>query len=129
MLFSYACALEGVPTVFLSGDKMLCDDFKDLHPCLITCAVKDGLGAMTMNYSPADTLKNIKELSEKALNQDLKSALVKLPSNFDCEIYFKDHAVAEKASWYPGVSKKSDNIVTFQSNDYFEVLRTIKWII
>jgi D-amino peptidase len=129
LLYSYACALEGVPTVFLSGDKMLCDDFKNLHPLLITCPVKDGIGAMTKNYSTEDTLKNIKELSEKALKQDLKGALIKLPSHFEVEIYYKEHQQAQKVSWFPGVSKKSDNIVTFQTDSFFEVLRTLNWII
>ena len=129
LIYSYACALEGVPTVFLSGDKMLCDDFQDLHPQLITCPVKDGIGAMTMNYSTEDTLSNIAELSKKALAQDLKSALVKLPHHFAAEIYFKEHQHAERVSWFPGVTRKSDNIVTFQSDSFFEILRTIKWII
>jgi len=127
-LYSYACALEGVPTVFLSGDKMLCDDFKGLHPNLTTCPVKEGVGAMTRNYSPEDTLKNIKELSEKALKQDLKDALIKLPGHFEVEVYFKEHQQAEKVSWFPGVSKTSGNIVTFRSDSFFEVLRTLYWI-
>ena len=129
MLYSYAAAHEGVPTVFLAGDKMLCDDSADLHPNLITCPVKDGLGRMTINYSVDETLKSIKKLSEKALKQDLKKALVKMPDFFEAEIYYKEHASAERASWFPGVSKTSDNIVTFSSADYFEILRTVSWII
>jgi len=129
MLYSYACALEGVPTVFLSGDKMLCEDSKNLHPKLITCPVKDGIGAMTMNYSPEDTLIKIKDLSEKALKQDLTNALTKLPDSFELEICCKEHARAEDMSWYPGVTKKSDNILTFKSNNFFEVLRAIRWIV
>jgi len=129
LVFSYACALEAVPTVFLSGDRMLCDDFKDLHPKLITCDTKDGIGAMTINYSPDDVLKNIKLLSEKSLAQDLSDTLVKLPSHFDVEFYYKDHSYAEKASYFPGVTKKSDCIVTYQSECFYEVLRTILWIV
>jgi len=128
-IYSYACALEGVPTVFLSGDKMLCDESKDMHPNLITCPVKDGVGAMTINYSTEDTLKSIKELSKNALKQDLSNALVKLPDHFDVELCYKEHTRAEVASWYPGVNQVSENIVTFQSNNYFEVLRTLKWIL
>jgi len=128
LLYSYACALEGVPTVFLSGDKMLCDDFKNLHPNLITCPVKEGVGALTKNYSTEDTLRNIKELSEKALKQDLKSALIKLPNHFEAEVCFKEHPHAEKVSWFPGVTKKSENTVTFHSDSFFEILRTLYWI-
>jgi len=129
LLYSYACALEGVPTIFLSGDKMLCNDFKGLHPKLITCAVKDGIGAMTRNFSTEDTLKDIKELSEKALKQDLSNAVVKLPERFGAEVYFREHKNAEKAVWFPGVKRKSDDIVTFQSDNFFEILRTILWIV
>ena len=128
LIYSYACALEGVPTVFLSGDKMLCDDSKDLHPKLVTCAVKDGVGAMTINYSTEDTIKNIKELSEKALTQDFINALIKLPDYFEAEFYFKEHISAEAASYFPGAIRKNDNTVIFQSNSLFEILRTIKWI-
>ena len=129
MLYSYAAALEGVPTVFLSGDKMLCEDSKDLHPSLITCAVKDGLGNLTINYSTQDTLKNIRELSEKALKQDLKSALVTLPDYFKVELHCKEHGHANRASHFPGVTKVSDNVVTYESADFYEILRTTSWII
>jgi len=129
LLYSYACALEGVPTVFLSGDRVLCDDCRNLHPNLVTCTVKEGIGAMTINYSPEDTLKNIRDLSEKALTQDLKNALVKLPDLYEAEICYKDHKRAETVSWFPGVTRKSDYIVSFKSGSFFEILRTVKWII
>jgi len=129
LLYSYACALEGVPTVFLSGDKMLCNDSKALHPNLITCTVKDGIGGMTMNYSPEDTMRNIRTLSEKALTQNLKDALVKLPKYFNAEICYKEHATAEIASWFPGVTKTSENTITFQSSNYFDILQTLKWLL
>jgi len=128
-LYSYACALEGVPTVFLSGDKMLCEDSKDLHPKLVTCPVKDGVGSRTINYSVEDTLAGIEELSEKALSQDLSTALVKLPESFEVEICYKEHTRTEEMSWFPGIKRKNENTVTFTSNDYFEVLRTVKWIV
>ena len=129
LLYSYACALEGVPTVFLSGDKMLCDDSKNMHPCLVTCHVKEGFGAMTANYPTVDTLKNIKELSEKALKQDLKAALLKLPDHFSAELHFKKHQQADRASWFPGVTRISDHVVTYSSEDFMEILRTTSWIL
>ena len=129
MIYSYACALEGVPSVFLSGDKMLCDDSVSLHPCLVPCPVKEGIGSLTKNYSPEDTLVRIRELTEKALKQDLSHALVKLPAYYEVELCFKEHARAENVSWFPGVAKKDDNNVLFQAADYFEVLRTLKWVV
>ena len=129
LIYSYACAFEGVPTVFLSGDKMLCDDYKDLHPKLVTCTVKDGIGGMSINYSPEDTMKNLRELSEKALRQDLSDALIRLPDFFEVEFCFKSHAQAQRASYYPGVAKANDSTVSFKSECYFEILRAVQWIV
>jgi len=128
-LYSWACALEGIPTVFLSGDKRLCEDSKDLHPKLITCPVKDSIGATTINYSTQDTLKNIASLSEYALTQDLTNALASLPKQFFVEVEYKKNTSAYEASWFPGVVRKNDHTVSFETDSYFEVLRTIKWIV
>jgi len=129
LIFSYACALVGVPTVFLSGDKMLCDDFKDLHPKLITCAVKDGIGSMTINYPPECTVSEIRQKSEQSLKQDMKAALVKLPKHFEIELSYKNHADCESASWFPNAKRKDDTVLTFETDDYFEVLRTLRWVL
>lgn len=128
MLFSYAAVLENVPTVFLSGDKMLCEDYQDLHPKLITCPVKDGVGAATINYNPKETLKSIKTGVEKALKQDLKNSIPVLPKEFELEICYKDHEKAEKFSYFPGVKKINDNTVVFKTDNYFELLRVFNFI-
>ena len=128
MLFSYATLLENVPTVFLSGDKMLCQDSKSLHPNLVTCAVKEGKGASTLNYHPKKILKQIEEKVEFALRQDLKNSLAKLPEEFELEVCYKDHTKAEQYSYFPNVKKINDNTIVFRSNDYFEVLRTFNFI-
>lgn len=128
MIYSYAAALEHVPVVFLSGDKMLCEDNQDLHPKLITCAIKEGKGASTLNYNPKETLNLIKNQVEKSLKQDLSQAIPDLPKHFELEICYKDHINAEKFSYFPGVKKKNDNTVVFKTDDYFELLRTFFFI-
>ena len=128
MLYSYAALLEGVPTVFLSGDKMLCEDSKDLHPNLITCPVKEGRGASTLNYNPANTLKEIRKQVITALKQDFKKSLAKLPDEFELEVCYKKPEDAEKYSYFPGVEKINDNTIQFKTNDYFELLRTFSFI-
>ena len=128
MLYSYAAALEGVPTVFLSGDNALCRDSLSLHPKLITCPVKDAVGRMTINYSTKDTIEDIIDLAEKALSQDLSDALVELPRNFHLEIDYKTTGFAEKASWFPGVKKTGATTVEFETETYFEVLRAVSWL-
>lgn len=129
MLYSYAAALEGVPTVFLSGDKMLCENGKRLHPGLHTVAVKDGVGASAACLSTAKSLKLIKETAEKALKQDLGKAKIALPEYFTVEICFKEHAYAHKVSFYLGMKKLNSNTVLFETDDYFEVLRMVSFVL
>ncbi|MCL2497529.1 MAG: M55 family metallopeptidase [Symbiobacteriaceae bacterium] len=129
MLFSLAAARYGVPTVFLAGDKMLCEDYADLHPKLITVAVKDGIGGATFNRSVEATIPEIRAQSEKALRQDLTTAKITLPEKFEVKITYKEHVTAERSSHYPGVTKLDDVTVAFSHTDYFEILRTIRWII
>lgn len=128
MMFSYAALLQNVPSVFLAGDKMLCDDYKDLHPCLITVPVKEGKGAATINYNPKQTLIDIKEGVKKALSQDLSKALAKLPEKFELEICYKEHKFAEKFSYFPGVERINDNTIRFVTDDYYKLLQAFVFI-
>lgn len=129
LIYSWAAAFYGVPTVFLAGDKMLCEDYADLHPSLVAVPVKDGIGGATFCRSVEVTLPEIREKSEQALRQNLSAAKITLPDSFEVEIFYKDHAYAEKVSHFPDVRKISDNVVGFSRTDYYEVMRTILWII
>lgn len=129
MIYSYAAAYEGVPTVFLAGDKELCDDSTKLHPKLVTVPVKEGSGKSTVCLSPQKSLKLIKEKSKKALKQDLKDALITLPDKFEVEICFKDHTNAYKMSFYPGMKQINSNTIYFESDNYFEVLKMVNFVL
>lgn len=129
LIFSYAAALEGIPSVFLSGDKMLCEYSKLIYPNLVTVAVKEGKGSLTKNLSTKKSIKLIRQGAERALNQDLKKVKIILPDRFEVEMCFKEHKFADKMSYYPGMKKLSDNILRFDSCDYFEVLRMFKFVI
>jgi len=128
MLYSYACALEGVPTVFLAGDKQLCDNSSSLHPMLKTVAVKDGVGASTKSISPQLACKRICEVSETALRQDLSKALCKLPDYFELSITYREHARATRYSYFPGFRKIDDTTLLFETKDYYELLRACQFV-
>jgi D-amino peptidase len=129
MIYSYAAAYEGIPTVFLSGDKRLCEESQLLHPKLMTTAVKDGKGGATINYSPEAILKQIKKTAENALKQDLTNAKTSLPDSFEVEIAYKEHKVATRKSYYPGMEQINSNTLIFKSNNYFEVLRMLGFVL
>lgn len=128
-LYSYAAAYEGVPSVFLSGDKMLCEDGTKNHPGLFTVAVKEGLGSSAICISTQKSLKLIRENAEKSLKQDLEKAKINLPENFKVEICFKEHTYANKMSYYPGMKKLNSNTLLFETNDYFEILRMVRFVL
>lgn len=131
-LHSYAAAIEKVPTIFLSGDKGLCEyslSSNPSHPKLVTVSVKEGKGEATINYSPNLMIKTIKEKAEFSLKQDLKNALIKLPNYFKVEVSYKEHIMAEKNQYFPNVDRKDEHTLTFERDNFFDVLRTLKFIL
>ena len=129
MLYSWAAASVGVPTVLLAGDKALCEESTWLHPSLKTVAVKDGLGGCTRSINPALACKRIKEAAEAALKQDLKAAAcTSIPEQFDLVISYKEHPMAVKMSYYPGCELIGDRTIRLQTDDLIEVLRAVLFI-
>ncbi|MBR6584522.1 MAG: M55 family metallopeptidase [Firmicutes bacterium] len=129
MIYSWAAAYEGVPTVFLSGDKQLCEESADLHPNLVTAAVKEGDYESAICISPAEAVKNIRKGAEAALRQDLRDALIELPPYFEVEIRYKEHADSAKPSFYPGVVRKDSHTIFYETDNYFDVLTLLNFVL
>ena len=98
LLYSWACAKMGVPTVLLAGDKMLTEDSRGLHPKLKTVAVKDGFGAMIRCLHPKVACDKIRAAAEEGLKQDLSDAVAQVPEHFVFELSYKEHKNAVKYS-------------------------------
>ena len=127
LLYSWACAMMGVPTVLLAGDKMLTEDSQGLHPKLKTVAVKDGFGAMIRCLHPKVACDKIRTAAEEGLKQDLSDAVAKVPEHFVFELSYKEHKTAVRMSSYPGCVLVDDRTVRFESDDFMEVLRRKGW--
>ena len=123
LLYSWACAMMGVPTVLLAGDKMLTEDSRGLHPKLKTVAVKDGFGAMIRCLHPKVACDKIRAAAEEGLKQDLSDAVPRLPDHFVFELSYKEHRNAAKYAAYPGCVLVDDLTVRFETDDFMEVLR------
>lgn len=129
MIYSYVAALEGVPVIFLSGDKQICEDAEELHPAIVTTAVKEGLGASTISLQPQYACDLIRENVERSLKRDLSQAKIRLPKDFYIEICYHDHFEAEKMSHFPGVKKVDTHTISFTTKDYFEVKRLFSFVL
>ena len=129
LLYSWACALYGVPTVLLSGDQMLTEDSRNLHPGLHTVAVKDGFGGMTRNLHPNVACDRIRAQAEAALKQDLTKAGIVLPDHFTFEVSYKEHPDAVRRSFYPGCRLVDDNTVVLETDDFTDILRAVQFIL
>ena len=52
LMHAYVGASLGVPSVFISGDKNLCSHVHEYDPGITAVAVKEGMGAATVNLAP-----------------------------------------------------------------------------
>ncbi|MDO5590430.1 MAG: M55 family metallopeptidase [Lachnospiraceae bacterium] len=127
MIFSYAAAYYHVPTIYLSGDKQLCETYASLHPQLVTTAVKEGDAFAAICMSPTQAVATIEKDVESALKQDLTNACINLPETFEVEIRYKDHSNSSKPSYYPGMERLDANTLRFKANDYMDVLTMMKF--
>ena len=129
LIHSYIAAYLGVPVVFLSGDKGLCQVAKNLNENIETVAVKEGKGNSTINIHPELALDQIMEGVKKALLKDKFLCKIELPKEFNIEIRYRQHKDAYKRSYYPGVTKIDEHTINYKSNDYMEVLRLMNYLI
>ncbi len=128
MLYSWCCAYYGVPTVFLSGDKMLTEDSMHLHPMLKTVWAKDGFGGYTRCRQPQLVCDLIRKESEAALRQDLSKAMCTMPGHFELQLSYKEHKSAARNCNYPGFELVDSHTIRMETDDYYELLRCVPFV-
>ncbi|MBT4290427.1 MAG: amino acid amidase [Deltaproteobacteria bacterium] len=128
LINTFTAADNGVPVVFLCGDQAICDEARSIQANLKTVAVKQGIGASTVNISSKLALQKIKSNVTAALEKDFSSYPIELPEYFQVEICFKDHKVAYRSGFYPGVTHKDSYTILFETENYFDVLRLLRFI-
>lgn len=125
---AYTASLNGVRPVFLSGDRGICGAAERLVPGMKTVAVSEGFGRATLSVAPAKALRMIHEGVAEALSGDLSHCSLRLPDRFEVVLTFNNASDAYRSSFYPGVEHSEPCTLRFISNDYFEVLRAIRFI-
>lgn len=129
MLNAYIAGYFGVPVCFVSGDKSLCDFAKEMIPGITTVAVQEGAGASTTSIHPDVAVRKIKEGVRHALEGDYSSCMAALPPYFEVEIRFKEHTLAHSRSYYPGASLKDEKTVSFETDNFLEVIRFFHFVL
>jgi D-amino peptidase len=127
MLHTYAAATFGVPVAFVSGDEGICADVKKVNDKIGTYATSRGIGPSTISVSPARAQRGIREGVSAALQEDLASKKIRLPNAFTLEIKYTNPVNAYQASFYPGAKHLGDRTIAFETGDFFEVMRAVKF--
>ncbi|MCD7907053.1 MAG: M55 family metallopeptidase [Clostridium sp.] len=128
LLHAYVGAARGVPSVLVTGDKLLCSHAREFVPEIQTAPVKDGLGRATINLTPQLACECIREAARKGLLQRDRCHL-SVPETLTTEISFKDHFKALRASYYPGVTLTDPYTVTYTASSADEMMTTRMFIL
>lgn len=123
MINVYTAAYYGKPVIFVSGDKALCESAREICPNIETVCVSEGYGGASISVHPERALFMIREGMIRALNREPDEYRIELPEHFHVEIEFKEFIQAQKGACYPGAKREGCKAVSFDTNDYYEVLR------
>ena len=129
LIYSWMAAWYGVPSVFLAGDRALCETGKTLHPGLVTVPVKEDVGGRSQGLSPVLAHRLIREGAERALRQDLAAARITLPEHFRVELTYKSHRDAYTRGFYPGAERVDAVTLAYETDDWYEANRFLLFAI
>ena len=124
-----AAAMLTVPTVFVAGDELLCQDVRQYNRAIGTVATQRGKGDGVVCIQPALAVARIQEGAAKALRGSLADCLTPLPPAFELVIEYREAKTAYGRSFYPGARRLDDRRVGLQTDQYFEVLRAIAFMV
>ncbi|MNI84497.1 D-aminopeptidase [compost metagenome] len=128
LINAYAAALHNVPVVFVSGDKGLIDEVKQTNGSIKTLSVKEGVGQCTINIHPNKAIKDIKALVKEALVTDYSLCKITLPKTFNIDLAYERHEKAYRNSFYPGAKLIEPRVISYTTDNYYEVLRLFHFL-
>lgn len=128
LLHAYTGASRGVPSVFVSGDQLLCSHVLSHDPSIKAVAVKDSLGRATINMPTALACETIRRGAKEALEHRAQCKLA-VPEVLTLEINYKDYFKALHASFYPGVSMLDEYTVSYTAHSMDELMTARMFIL
>lgn len=130
LIFYYAALYIGIPVVLVTGDKLLCEEVNEINDSILTIVTKEGISTSTINENPNVVKKKIRKYSEEVFSQNNFSNFYRdLPKEFNIEITYRKHSDAYRNSFYKGAKLIASNKVQLITDDYFEVLRFLSFVV
>ncbi|MBN1550735.1 M55 family metallopeptidase, partial [bacterium] len=120
---AFIAGYYGVPVVFLSGDKAICQYAVKTWPEIETVAVKEGLGKACISVHPEKSKTMIKSGVIAGLKKRDKISPYCFKPPITMDIAYRDESLAYRAAWYPKVKRLDDHTVRFRSKNTIDCLR------
>lgn len=128
LLHAHVAALTHTPVVFLSGDSGICELALAANPAIHTVRTNIGHGESVIAIQPALARDRIRKTVEAALKDDLSSHVQPRAENYELQIRFNHHGHAYQRAFYPGARLADSETVAFESNDFFEIARILRFM-
>lgn len=132
LLNSYTAGYYGVPVAFLSGDRELCAFAQDWLPGLVAVPVNEGRGGGVLSMHPQAAAEAIRAGAEEAVRRLRAGGAgmsVPLPQRFAATVRYKEHKDAYRRSFYPGARLEDSKTISFDAEDWYEVLRFCHFVL
>lgn len=121
-------AMLNVPSVFVSGDTGICSAAAALVPGIVVQPTSSGFGPATSALAPARARDLIREGVCAALSSPDSRRCAPLADRWEVELEFTNPVEAYRGSFFPGVDYPEPRRLRFVRDDWFEVLRTLRFL-
>lgn len=118
----------GVPSTFLSGDAGIFAAAEALVPGIVTLPVSRGFGPATSSLSPVCVRERIREGVARALFDPGARHPASLAARWEVELEFANPVEAYRGSYFSGVDYPAPRRLRFARDDWFKVLRSLRFL-
>ncbi|CAN7611926.1 M55 family metallopeptidase [Brucella pseudogrignonensis] len=117
-----------VPSLLVSGDAGICHDANDLVSGIATVQTLTGYGAAALSMAPAAARAAIAAAAQAAVENIAAIQPPVIAKQFRLIIEFNNPCDAYRASFYPNACSNGPRSVLFETTDYFEILRALRFM-
>jgi D-amino peptidase len=130
-LNAFIAGAFNVPVVFISGDKAVCDQARELlGNKVVTVAVKEGIGKRAAKSMPLKKAHEaIRAEVKRAIERRKEMPVYKLNAPYTVAMEYFRTSQADNAVLVPGVKRVAPKRVQFVSNDPIEAFKFLRALI